>query len=321
MSADVLGPGGKVDRLHDRMAAPAVLDDAAAEVREPGGACGGRGVGVAHDRIVHEVGDVAALVRVQPEREEPEHDRLQVEHQEPADQVRRVADAAAQQEPRGLERAARDHDRVGGHRVLHTVAVEVAHAPAATRRRRRAATSSAMLSGRSSQRPRSQRTPQHRDRIALGVDRAAVERAEPAVVARRPTVVRDAVGARRRAVRVVAESLGRGHGERGEEHVGARRHRVRPAAPRRERVAGVVAGDADEPLGLRVERLQLVVVERPVGDVGALDRPELRRQAEVDLAVARQLAVGVEPGAADGRRHVVEHRRPRAAHRRRRERR
>ena len=66
-----------------------------------------------------------------------------------------------------------------------------------------------------------------------------------------------------------------------------------------------VAGDADDALGLRVVRLELVVVERPVDDVGAVDRPELRGEPEVDLAEARELAVGVEPAAADGRRQVV----------------
>ena len=154
--------------------------------------------------------------------------------------------------------------------------------------------------------PAPERAAQHGDRVALGVDRATVEGAEPAVVARGPTVVGHAVGAGRRAVRVVSERRGRGRGQGREVHVGARWHRIRTAAPRGERVAGVVAGHADRAFGLRVERLELVVVERPVGDLGTLDRPQLRREAEVDLAVARQLPVGVETGAADRRGHVVE---------------
>ena len=58
------------------MAEPAVFDDAAAQVRQPRGARRGLGLGIADDRIVHEVRDVAALVRMQAEREEAEHDRL-----------------------------------------------------------------------------------------------------------------------------------------------------------------------------------------------------------------------------------------------------
>ena len=67
---------------------------------------------------------------------------------------------------------------------------------------------------------------------------------------------------------------------------GARWHRVRAGAPRRERVRGVVARHADDPLGGRVVRLHLVVVDRPVDDVGVLDRPELAPRAEVLLAEA-----------------------------------
>ena len=133
----VVGAGRQEQRLDDRVPVATVLDDAAAQVRQTGRPRRRRALGVADDRVVHEVGDVAALVRVQPEREEPEHDRLQVEHEEAADQVRRVPDAAAQQEPRGLERTARDHDRVGGHRALDAVAVEVAHPGAARPPRRR----------------------------------------------------------------------------------------------------------------------------------------------------------------------------------------
>ncbi len=67
-----------------------------------------------------------------------------------------------------------------------------------------------------------------------------------------------------------------------------------------------VAGHADEALGLGVIGLHLVVVDGPVGDVGAVDRTELGPRFEVDGAKARELAVGVEPAAADGRREVVD---------------
>ena len=172
--------------------------------------------------------------------------------------------------------------------VLAAVAVEVPHAARSAFPCRRAAISTAMLSGRISQRPVLQRAPQRRDRVALGFDRAAVERAEPAVVARGPAVVRDAVRAGRRAVRVVAErprppgtvSVVRNMSAPGGIGYGPLRHAANglpvwsPATP-------------IEALGLGVVRLQLVVVDRPVGDVGAVDRPELGREPEVDLAVAR----------------------------------
>src|SRR4029079_1163837 len=126
---------------------------------------------------------------------------------------------------------------------------------------------------------------------ALRLDRTAVERAEAAVVAGGPAVVGHAVHAGRRAVGVVAEALGGGRGERREEHVGAGRHRVRVGAPRGEGVGGVVPRNADRTLGLAVVGLHLVVVDRPVGDIGAVDRTELAGETKVDLAVARQLAV------------------------------
>ena len=69
---------------------------------------------------------------------------------------------------------------------------------------------------------------------------------------------------------------------------------------------GVVAGDTDEPFGVGVVRLELVVAERPVDDVGAVDRPELGARVEVDFAKPRQFAVGVESAAADRRREVVD---------------
>ena len=46
----------------------------------------------------------------------------------PADEVGRVADSAAQEEPRRLERAAGDDDRARGDDVFDTVGVEVADA-------------------------------------------------------------------------------------------------------------------------------------------------------------------------------------------------
>ena len=146
-----------------------------------------------------------------------------------------------------------------------------------------------------------QRPAQQRHRVALGVDRAAVPAAEPAVVAGRPAVVghrvdagrapgrdagrparRPASTARRRTCRARAAS---GYGTR---------------APRRERV-GLLARHADDPLDLGVVGLQVVVGEGPVGH---RRRPSLGaeggQQAEVVLAEAGELGVGVVAAAADG---------------------
>ncbi len=174
------------------------------------------------------------------------------------------------------EGAARDDDGIGSDLDRARIGVEEPHA---TRLRPLASTmiSTAMLSGRTSHRPDCKARRKRRDGIALGFDRTAVEGAEPAVVARRPAVVRDAVRPSVGAVRVSTRAARRGgHRQRREEHVGARRHRVRAAAPRREGVARVITRHADDPFGVHGERLELVVVERPVGDVGTVDRAVFR---------------------------------------------
>ena len=140
-----------------------------------------------------------------------------------------------------------------------------------------------------------ERVAQRCDGIALRVDRAAIVRAETAVVTGRTAVVLDAVDARRRAVRVVAEMLGRVAREDRAVHVGPGRHRVRIRAPRRERVRARFPGDADELLGRRVVRLHLVVAERPVDEVATVDRAELGHESEVDLAEAGSLASAWKP--------------------------
>ena len=155
--------------------------------------------------------------------------------------------------------------------------------------------------------PGPQRGPQHGDRIALGLDGAAVEGAEAAVVARRSAVVLDAVDAGRCPVRMEARPLGRRHGQRRQEHVGPGRHGVGARPWRGERVppGTVGAGDADQPLRLGVERLEVVVGDGPVDDVGPVDRAVLGEEREVVLPEAGELAVGVDAAAADRRRQVV----------------
>ena len=80
---------------------------------------------------------------------------------------------------------------------------------------------------------------QQGDRVALGVDGAAEEGAEPAVVAGRAAVVGDAVGGGGGRVGVVAEPLGGRRRQGGAVHGRPRGHRVGPRAPGGERVGPV----------------------------------------------------------------------------------
>ncbi len=69
MSALCISPGREWIASMIGWPLAAVLDDPAAEVGEAGLVRRCRARGVVDDRVVHEVGDVTALVRVQPERE------------------------------------------------------------------------------------------------------------------------------------------------------------------------------------------------------------------------------------------------------------
>ena len=140
---------------------------------------------------------------------------------------------------------------------------------------------------------------QERHRVALGVDRAAEERAEAAVVASRAAVVGDAVGGRRRLVGVEPDLLRRRGRQHGAVHGRPRRHRIGARAPGCERVGPGASGHADGPLHLGVVRLELVVVERPVVDRRLLLRPVGGAEPEVLLPEARHLAVGVRPATTD----------------------
>ncbi len=142
-------------------------------------------------------------------------------------------------------------------------------------------------------------------RVALGVDGAPEEGAEAAIVASRPSVVGNRVGAGRARVRVVPEPFGGGHREERPVHRRARWHGVRPRAGGGKRVRPGLAGYTHQPLGLGVEGLQILIGDGPVDDVGALHRSEQGTEAEIILPEPRQLAVGVHPAAADGGREVV----------------
>ena len=101
-----ISPGGRWIASMIGCAGAAVLDDAAAEVREARrrvAAAARRSSGTIGSSM--QVGDRPAAVRVQPEREDAEHERLEVVHEVAADDVG-VADPGAQQQARRLERAA-----------------------------------------------------------------------------------------------------------------------------------------------------------------------------------------------------------------------
>ena len=101
----------------------------------------------------------------------------------------------------------------------------------------------------------------------------------------------------------------RGHRDRGA-HLGAGRHRVLPGAGRvlfddvGERLG--VSLRADQLLHLVVERRDLGVAERPVGQVGARHRAERGKLLEVDVPEPRHLGVPVHGPAADDLRQFVD---------------
>jgi hypothetical protein len=139
-----------------------------------------------------------------------------------------------------------------------------------------------------------------------------VVRALPAVVAGRAPVVGLAVDGHRHQERVqlrldLAAPVGR-H-QRGELR-GTGGHGQRPGAGRvaqrgRLRQLVDVAGHADQLLDLVVDRGDLVVVEGPVVDVGALDGAQQAALAEVDVPEPRRLGVPVDGAAAHGLGQVL----------------
>ena len=204
--------------------------------------------------------------------------------------------------PRRLDGAARHDDQVGVHRVQIALGIDVLDAgrpssvcddPADVRLRHELGPAGGHRLG------------QQRHGVALGVDGAAEERAVAAVVAGRPAVVCDAVGRRRRLVGMQAD-LSRGlRGQEGAVHRRPRRHRIGTRAPGGERVRALPPGHADRPLDLGVVRLHLVVVEWPVVDGRILLGAVRREEAEVLLAKARDLAVGMGAPASYRRRNGV----------------
>jgi hypothetical protein len=194
----------EVDTFENGMARRAVLDDAASDEGQPGLAGGGHRVGIRHDRVVHEVGDRPAAVTVQPVREHAEHVGLEVELEEPTDDVL-VSELVPQQEAWRFERATGEDDVTGRHLVGFEQTVEIANTARATAGAVEQHIGDHTLVADLTV-ARAQRVAQRRDRIALRFDRAPEVSAESAVVARRAVVVLHAVDTSGRAIRMKAQA-------------------------------------------------------------------------------------------------------------------
>ena len=106
-----LAPHGIDLRLHDRQAGPAVLDEAAADPRQPGLlGRGARRVVDDHGVVVH-MGHGPALVAVQALGEDPDDEGLEVDHEVATHQG--VVDPRQQQQARRLDRARGDDHMAG----------------------------------------------------------------------------------------------------------------------------------------------------------------------------------------------------------------
>ena len=146
--------------------------------------------------------------------------------------------------------------------------------------------------------------------VAARVDGAHEPRAEATRVAGRPPVVGPGCDGHRERIRLVAET-GCPLGEqpaRVHRRVGRQRELAgaRSLGECRRRHLGDVALHAEVQLDLVVVRRQVVVGERPVGDVGAGHRPIQRKAFEVVTPEPRRLGVPVDRPPADGRGEVVD---------------
>ena len=219
------------------------------------------------------MGDRTSFVGVQPHGGEvPDDDGLEVHHQVLAE--RGVIQPREKEEARGLDGTARHNDHVGLSRVGGSVPVDELD-PGGPPALGDDATHVGL--GHQLRPPCRHRPGEQRHRIPLGVDGAAEEGAEPAVVAGRPAVVGDAVRRRRCLIGVQAHLLGRGRRQHRPVHGRAGRHRVGTRPPGGKRIGPLAPGHPDRPLDLCVIGLELVVVEGPVADGGVFLRPVGRR--------------------------------------------
>ncbi len=119
----------------------------------------------------------------------------------------------------------------------------------------------------------------------------------PARGARRPPVVRRGVDRQRHRHGGQPDRLGTGQQPAGRRGQGHRCHRVRPRTSGRPGVGFGGAADPDLVLGLGVERLHLVVADRPVGQRAAVRHPVRAGHGEVLRHEPPRLRA-VHPGAA-----------------------
>ena len=235
-------------------------------------------------------------------RGEQRRDRHQVmEHQVASHLPRAVADAGEQQQSRGLNCRGGEHDYVCSRALLRAVRLQVRHA-------HRAASIAAAIdavdeAARAELGPGADRLVQERDRAGARPDRAAKPTAEPARVANRWIYGhRDRVG----GVAALRGAIGQ---QRSGEHRRVGRHRKGTCARclgqcRLGHLADVTL-DAEHLLDLVVERGEILVAERPVREVGAVDRPVQRAPMEVLAPQARRLCVPVDRASPDRGRQIV----------------
>ena len=137
---------------------------------------------------------------------------------------------------------------------------------------------------------------------ALGVGRAREPDTHPAALTRRPTAVRPRVDQQRHPDRAPAEPVCRLPQQVVPRSGTHRGHRVGPAPPGGLPVGR--AGHAELVVGPGVVRLQVVVVDRPVGQGAPLGHAVGARHREVSWLEPPRLGA-VDPRAATGRHRVV----------------
>ncbi len=297
----VVLPPREVLGLHDGQPSPTVLDE---PTPDPGKAGFGRRRLrrlVTHDHVVVDVGDRSTPLAVGPKGHGAGGDGLEVGHQVTADEW--MVEVGKQQEPRRLDGSGGDDHMAGGEEALGAVGADEIDpgGPASLD-----ADPGDEGLGQQLGTTGAHGALQHGDGITLGVNGAAEEGAETTVVAGRPGVVGNAVDRGGCGVGVIAEPLSGGGRFGGTEHGRSRRHGERSRPGCGKRIGPVGPRHADGPLHLGVVRLELVVVERPVGHLGTGLGTELTEQPEVVGAESGYLAVGVHTATAHRRRDRVE---------------
>ena len=199
--------------------------------------------------------------------------------------VRERAGRREQQQLRRADRVRGQHDLARAHLLLAALRVEVARAgdaPVARERNLEDARVRTQIESARRERARNR----DREGGSLRVDRAAVGATGAAVEAARAPGVGARVDRDRHRKGSVAELARRGGERRARRARRVRGIRVGLAARRFERVRARLARHAEIDLGLLVERLEIRVRDRPVGEARARHRPVRREHAEIVLPEA-----------------------------------